>query len=420
MSRTTTSSPIHRYGGQQTKASVSSYRWMICAYVLAGAVMIDGLSHLSFAQSTKKRSQGIVALVNDEPITSYEVKQRENLMMLSNRSVGKKAQATMQRLFKRKATTEKLKGILRKVIDANRGKSREQILAIFEKRKKAFAVKLQRQALSQARAQARKGIGKKALDELINERLQMQEAKKLNVLASKDDAKKRVTSIAKRNKMTFKQFSAHLRKSGADVNSMQEKFRANMSWANVVRRQFGRQLQASSRDIDRWTRGNNTASAAGGDETSTLKLQRVTFAVASNTNDANFAQMLQQAADLRSRHTNCSQTPQIAQQVVGARFEDLGARPAGSIAEPTRTMLLNAQPGEMLPATVGAAGVEVWILCGKGSATAQKGGSSGPSPTGRAPAQKQSAEEKKRQQQFRMMSSRHLRDLRQDAHIEYR
>mgnify|MGYP003341473735 CR=1 FL=1 len=43
---------------------------------------------------------------------------------------------------------------------------------------------------------------KVALDELIDERLKLQEAKKLNVIANEDEVNKIIQSIAEKNKMT--------------------------------------------------------------------------------------------------------------------------------------------------------------------------------------------------------------------------
>ena len=53
------------------------------------------------------------------------------------------------------------------------------------------------------------GLRKKALEELIEERLKFQEAKRTSVTISDDEVEKAFKGIAERNKMTADQFIAH-------------------------------------------------------------------------------------------------------------------------------------------------------------------------------------------------------------------
>ncbi len=403
---------VSQHNRDYCRAATSFWAWQlrVLAFV-AAATLILSLATTTYAAGQKKRSQSIVVLVNDEPITSYEVRQRQNLLGLGNKKIASIAQKNFQRVLKQKKTSAQLKAILKKVIDANRGKSREEIIAIFEKRKKAFGRQLQKRAVASARKSVLSGLKDKALNELIDERLQLQEAKRLNVLANDAEVNKMIVQIAQRNKQDLKGFAANLKKIGTDIHSMRDRFRAMLSWRNVVRRKFGQQLHLTSRDIDRWT--DKTANNGPANQAASLKLQRITFALVGGAKEANFAQLLQQADTLRQRHKSCSDTPRLVQSVAGARFEDLGTRTAGSIAEPTRTMLLNAQPGEMLPASIGSAGVELWVLCEKKSP--QDAG-----PSVGAGGRGQTAKEAARQREFKLLAKRHIKDLRQDAHIEYR
>jgi peptidyl-prolyl cis-trans isomerase SurA len=69
--------------------------------------------------------------------------------------------------------------------------------------------------------------------------------------------------------------------------------------------------------------------------------------------------------------------------------------------------LWNAQDDEMLPATLSTAGVELWAVCGRKVIPAQE-------------KERASAQNELQQKEFELMAKRHLKDLRQDAHIEYR
>lgn len=346
-------------------------------------------------------SQGIAVLVNDDPITNYEINQRQKYLSLGGGDLQKKASAKFKSLISAKSTTEKLRGILRETIKSNPGKSKEQILAIFEKEKKAFAQRLQKQAVASARNSVLPGLRKKAIDELIDERLKLQEAKRLNVLAGDDEVDRLVGGIAQRNKMDIDGFGKHLKSMGSDLNSMKSRFRAMLSWKNVIRRRFGHQITISERDLDRAVAG------ADGDDKTELNVQRITLLYDSKLGQSGLARRLNEASNLRSKFTGCSSTSSIAKLAGGARFSNLGPTEAGTIPEPTRTLLINARDGEMLPASVGSSGVELWVLCGRKTVGADD-------------AKRDAAKEDLRQREFQVLAERHLNDLRQDAHIEYR
>ena len=83
--------------------------------------------------ASARRKHSVAVLVNDEPITHHEIDQRARLLALSSR-LGSRVKANFQALIKRKSTNQRLRAILGETIKANPGKSRDQVLAIFEKR----------------------------------------------------------------------------------------------------------------------------------------------------------------------------------------------------------------------------------------------------------------------------------------------
>ena len=366
--------------------------------------MVTNLSKHADTQSHlihRIRSQGIAVLVNDEPITNYEVEQRQRYLGLGASDIQKKAKANFKSLIQSKSTNNRLREILQETIRANPGRSKQEILAKFEKRKQAYAKSLQKRAVAKARKSILPGLRKKALDELIEERLKIQEAKRLNVVAGKEEVEKIVMGIAQRNKMDLKQFDKHMKTMGAGINTMKTRFKAMISWRNVIRRQFGHQIAITSRDLDR------AVATASADDKTELNVQRITLLFAKNLGQKELARRLQEASTLRTKFTGCSMTGSLAKQAGGARFSNLGPTEATRIPEPTRTMLINATDGEMLPPTVGTGGVELWVLCGRKTVEADK-------------TKRDAATEELRQREFQVLAQRHLNDIRRDAHIEYR
>ena len=345
-------------------------------------------------------SLGIVALVNDEPITAYEVQELTKFLLLSVNFTDR-AKANMKAIAENPKTNERLQAILQETIKANPGKSREQIIAAFEERKKQFVVSLQQQAIAGAKSSFVPGLRKKALEELIEDRLKMQEAKKLNIVVPDDEVDKAFKGLAERNQMTPDQFAAHIKTQGADARTMKARFKSTFTWREVVKRRYGHQISVSSREVDR------IAAAAGGkaEELTELQLQRITLGTAGQPDQTAIARQYAEAQAMQQRFAGCKTTQAIAKGRANARFEDLGYRKAASIAEPTRTLLLAARDGEMLPPTLTASGAELYAVCARRVAKVDE--------TKRA-----QAENELQMREFERLATRHLADLRKDALIE--
>ena len=342
--------------------------------------------------------QSIVALVNDEPITGYEIQQRS--AMLGGGDLQRRAQENFKALIKSPKTNERLKAILNETIKSNEGKSKDQIIAIFEDRKKQFALGMQKQALESARSSVQPGAKKSALEELIDEKLKMQEAKRLGVNVGDEEVARVIGGIAERNKMTEAQLAAQL---GGSLDPMKTRIRSTLSWNDVVRRRFGAQISITSKDVDKFVA---TGTAAAEDQVE-LQIQRIRIAMPGKMDQAVVAKRVQDADNIRAKFTDCKTSGAIATGVPGAKFEEIGRRKPASFPEPTRSLLLNAKDGEMLPPSIGEGGVELWIVCGREVLKAED-------------QKRTKAEGELKQKEFELLAKRHLKDLRQDAHIEYR
>jgi peptidyl-prolyl cis-trans isomerase SurA len=362
------------------------------------AVRTDAGGNSGGRASRSDESARIVVKVNDEPITAREVSQRQRMMGGSD--IQDKVKANMQRLIKSPQTTERLKAILNEVVKANEGKSRDQIIAIFEARKKSFAMGLQQQAIESARNSVSPAVRKSAKDALIEERLKLQAAKAAGVTVADDVIDKQLAMIAQRNNMTLDQFGKHLKTMGMDLEGMKARTRADMAWIDVVRRKFGHQISITSRDVDRIV-----AAGPAGEDGTELHLQRISLQLLNKVDQAALAKRQLEAEAARAKFSGCQQTASLAHTIPGARFEDIGSRMPTSIPEPTRSLLLAANDGEMLPPAVGPTGVELWVVCSRKAVSADK-------------QKREAAQDEAKQAEFQILAKKYLRDLRQDAVID--
>ena len=350
-----------------------------------------------------KAEQTIAVLVNDEPVTGYEIQQRAKFIAL-NADVREQVKENFKRMVQAESTNKQVRAILEEVIRANPGKSREQVSAIFEQRKTQFALSLQKQATDSARAGLIPKFKKEAQEELIEERLKLQEAKRIGIDITDDDVKRMMKSLSERNKMTEEQFAQHLKGLGVDIATMQEKTRSQAAWREVVRRRFSAQISITNRDIDRML---SASANETGEDTVELQVQKITLPMPAKMEQSAMAKRYAEADGLRQRFDGCKTMAGLAKDGDNARFEDMKFIKPSSIPEPTRSMLLSARDGDVLPPATAAAGIEVYAVCGRRPLKADE-------------KVREKAQEELAQKEFEIVAKRHLRDLRQDAHIEFR
>jgi peptidyl-prolyl cis-trans isomerase SurA len=355
------------------------------------------------ATPAPSRGQGIVAIVNDEPITGYEIDQRARFLGLSA-NVGQQAKEHFQQLVKSESTEAQLKALQQQVIQSNPDKSREQLIAIFQERQKEFGLQLQKQALEHARAGLVPKFRKDAKEELIEERLKIQAARKLGIVVSDEDVKAILKDIAGRNKMSLEQFTQHLKGSGVDIATMGERFRAQKAWRDMIGRRYGAQVAVSQRDVDKML---SESAVEAGEDTVELQVQKVALTLPGKIDQPSLTKRYAEAEALRRRLSGCKGMADLAKSVPDTRFDDMKFVKPGSIAEPMRSMLLSAKDGDVLPPVTTSGGVEIYAVCGR------RGMAGNEERRGAAMAQLQAKE-------LDIFSKRHLRNIRQEANIEYK
>jgi peptidyl-prolyl cis-trans isomerase SurA len=348
----------------------------------------------------------ILMLVNDEPITSREVEQRARFLAASGgAAVAAQAQENFKRIVASETTNQKFRAIVDEIVKQNQGKSREQIMAIIEKRKTEFAMGLQRQAVDQARSATIPKHRKDALEEVIEEKLKLQEARKLGVSVNDEEANRIIVAIAQRNNQSEVQFAQQLKATGVDIATMRARFRANFAWRDVVRKKFQAQIQISEKDVERLIA--NTPNAKGPSDTQEFQVQRIVFSLPGKLDQAAMARTLADADGLRRKFGGCKTMDQLVKDQAGARFEAATFVKPSTITEPQRSMMLSAKDGDLLPPQTSGTGVELMAVCSRRALQIDE-------------KLREEAQQELQSRKFEELAKRYLRDLRQDAHIENR
>ncbi|MGH1404744.1 MAG: SurA N-terminal domain-containing protein [Alphaproteobacteria bacterium] len=88
------------------------------------------------------------------------------------------------------------------------------------------------------------------MENLINEKIMLQEARKARVDVTQAEIDKGFLQIASQNKFKPDQFKAVLKRNGIDVGTMQDQIRAQIAWSKVVQKRLRPRVVISDRDVE--------------------------------------------------------------------------------------------------------------------------------------------------------------------------
>jgi peptidyl-prolyl cis-trans isomerase SurA len=246
-------------------------------------------------------------------------------------------------------------------------------------------------------------LKKKATDQLIDERLQVQQGRKLSVSVDEDDVTRIVEDMAKKNNLDVDGLATALGKAGVNIKTLKDRIRSQLVWQNVVRQKFRREIQIGDADVDKALSDAGEQASASPAETA-LQLRQVRYELPAGADQKTIAERLAAAESVRGKFGSCAD---LAKGVEGARVKTLVDQQPASLVQPARLLVMNAKMGQMTPPTLTASAVEMYAVCGKRSVK-------GDDKT------REETQRKLMNEEMGIRAERLLRDLRQDAFIEYR
>jgi peptidyl-prolyl cis-trans isomerase SurA len=244
-------------------------------------------------------------------------------------------------------------------------------------------------------------LKKKASDMLIDERLQIQEGQKLGKTPDEEDVTRILADMAGKNNLDVNGLTTALSRAGVNVKTLRDRIRAQLVWQGVVRQKFRREVQIGEVDVDRALEDSEAQSE------STVEVSQVKIELPSGADQRVLAAKLAEAEALRARFTSCTNIPDLAKGVSGASVKMLQEAQATNLGQPARLLVQNAKVGQMTPPTVSRSAVELYAVCGTRALTNET-------------EVREQTQRKLLNEEMMIRAERLLRDLRQDAFIEYR
>ncbi len=244
-------------------------------------------------------------------------------------------------------------------------------------------------------------LQKQAVDMLIDERLQIQQGRKASITADEDDVNKILEGMAQKNNLTVDGLASALAKTGIDIKTLKDRIRAQLVWQEAVRDKFRHDVQIDNADVDKAMAESGGASAGGATE-QTLQLRQVKFAIPAGADQKTIASRLAAAESLRTRVSSCAD---LTKGVDGATVDTLKDQKTGSLVQPARLLVQHAKVGQMTPPTISQGAVELFAVCAKSQGDDNA---------------REQAQRQLMGQELSLRAERLLRDIRQEAFIEYR
>ena len=242
------------------------------------------------------------------------------------------------------------------------------------------------------------------IEELINEKLKIQLLKRFMIDGIDKDVDTAYVNMARRMRATPKDFTENLEKQGLKTETLKSRIKADLIWGQIIRGRYQSSFQFSDKDVATRLASKNRddANVVGYDYT----LRPILFVVPRGSPPAAFEARAKEAETLRARFQNCEDGIALAR---GIRF--VAVRPQvvkGSAELPTalRDVLTKTELGRLTAPETTQQGVEVYALCGKRQSE-------------NAPAKKEVRDEMYTEV-FESHSKKFLKELRDQAMIEYR
>jgi peptidyl-prolyl cis-trans isomerase SurA len=202
------------------------------------------------------------------------------------------------------------------------------------------------------------GGSSKAMEQLINEQLQMQEAKRLNIAISEDQVDGAFQNVARNVNLSTDKLNELLLSRGVSADTMRARLRAALAWQQVTNMVVRDRVQLSDLELDQ------QASAQLGAEMSyDYILKEVLFITTGNA-----SARTGQANKYRAAFQGCDSAVQLSLNYTDAAVRDMGRRHATQLPEALAKELAGLNVGGITKPRVTEQGVSMLAVCSKTAA----------------------------------------------------
>jgi peptidyl-prolyl cis-trans isomerase SurA len=245
---------------------------------------------------------------------------------------------------------------------------------------------------------------KEAIDQLIDEQLKLQEAKRRNVNVPDSEVDGAYANIARRAKLSPSKLTAALRQQGINPSTLKNRIRADLAWSRIVRADARGELNVTEQDV---LDALGDKSGAGTEaEISEFKIQEIIFVIPSKSSRGYVDQRRREAEGFRGRFKGCDSAGELAKGLRDVVVRPTVRRNEQQLQGPAAAVIETPVGKTTRPEKIDE-GYQLLAVCGKSTIRG----------TSQESAKVRSQLLNEQGQRF---ARQKLRDLRSGAMIEYR
>ncbi len=246
---------------------------------------------------------------------------------------------------------------------------------------------------------------KEALDSLIDEILEVREAKKFGIDVPKAEVDNSFSNVGSRMGADSAKLTAMLVKGGASAETLKHKLRAELAWNALVKGRFKSSLEIADSDVEAQLdlHKPQDKNEVGYE----YVLRPILFIVPRGSPDATFEARKRDADALRVRFLTCADGLSFARALPDVAVRDQVTKFSADLPQALRDILDSTDVGHLTPPEQTTEGVQVFALCGKKENKTDTPG-------------RREVREEIFQQKFNAQAKHYLEQLRREAMIEYK
>jgi len=242
------------------------------------------------------------------------------------------------------------------------------------------------------------------IDELIDEKVKIREAKKYGVDPTTSDIDQSYAGMSSRMRISPEQLTKSLEGHGIRPETLKARLKAEMVWPSLVRGRYKESLQVGEKDVA-------AAAQDGGEKTEVeafeYKLQPIVLIVPRGSAPAAIESRRKEAEALRERVQTCDDANSFFKSMQNAAIKEPVTKTSADIPPVLRELLDKTPIGHLTAPEITKQGVEMVALCARKPTTVD-------SP------KKKEIRDKMFVQKYEAKSKSYLQEVRKAAMIEYR
>ena len=246
---------------------------------------------------------------------------------------------------------------------------------------------------------------KEALDSLIDEILEITEAKRFSIDVPDSEVENSYKNVARHMGIDREKLTQILTSAGASDDTLKRRLRAQLAWNNLVRGRYKASMEIRDKDVEAQLEQRKTD--AKNDVGYEYLLRPVVLIVPRGSPDAAYEARKRDAEALRSRFQNCNDGVAFARALTDVAVRDQVSKYSADLAQQLREILDHTAVGHLTPPETTAEGVQMFAICDKKETKSDT-------------PEMHEIRDQMLQQKFGAQAKRYLENLRRAAMIEYK